>query len=141
MITALPLQQVRWALGVALFALTVAASACAGKAPPSLSPDGVRVWQANEVAVAIGSVQHAAIELNDAQICDRGGCRPILSEANTRAVVQNATSGLKALRAVPAGWKETGLTTIREIQSRLDDAGRTKLKSYLDAALAVINEL
>ena len=65
----------------------IGALGCASKAPPSLSPAGVVVWQANEVAVAIGLVQTGAINLNKVQVCDPTPCHPLLSDANTRIVV------------------------------------------------------
>ena len=96
---------------------------CARNAPSSLSPAGVRLYQANEVAVGLGTLQHAAIELNKVQRCDPAPCQPLLSDQNTRIVIEAVTDGLTTLRAVPDGWKATGLAVTQRIEGRLDAAG------------------
>lgn len=121
-----------------LVLLLMLAPACAGNAPPTLSPTGVRLWQANEAVVIIGTAQHAAIELNKVQVCDPMPCHPLLSDHNTGIVVDAATDALTTLRAVPTGWKATTQAAIERIKTRLDAAGLTKFTPYLTAASAAL---
>ncbi len=114
---------------------------CASHAPATLTPTGVVVWQANEVAVGVGLVQTAAINLNKVQVCDPLPCHPLLSDANTRVVVDAVTDGIQTLKAVPAGWKATGTTIVDRIDQRLDTAGQSKLKAYTAAVRAIIGGL
>lgn len=128
-------------LGVLLLCL----SGCAGNAPPSLTPAGVRIWQANEAVVAIGSVQHVAIALNGVQRCEAppndSVCAPVLSDANTRVVVNTVTAALKTIEAVPSGWKATATEALTQIGARLDAAGQSRLSAYLAAARAALAAL
>ena len=114
-------------------------TACAS-APPQLTPRQARIWQANEMAIAIGSVQSAAIGLNKIQQCTPL-CHPLLSDTNTRIVIEIARDGLQSLRAVPEGWKATGLAVAGRIRLRLDEAGRSKMAAYLTACTAIANRL
>ena len=67
----------------AVVCLTLALSLGCTHAPPSLSPAGARLYQANEVVVAIGTLQHAAIELNKVQVCPTPAtCHPLLIDAH-----------------------------------------------------------
>lgn len=113
---------------------------CAAKAPPSLSPAGVVTWQANESAVILGTVQHASIELNKVQRCEPA-CAPLLSDRNTGVVVDAVTDGLLTLRAVPQGWKATTSAALERMAVRLDEAGRAKLSTYLQAGRAALAAL
>ena len=116
---------------------------CAKNAPPTLSPNSIIIWQSNEVAVSLGSLQSVAIGLNRVQQCAGTPtvCHPLLSDDNTRVVVDAVTDGLTSLRAVPEGWKATGLAVVDRITLRLDDAGQSKLSAYLATAAAILNQL
>lgn len=118
-------------------ALALVGSACA-KTPPSLTPVGVKYFQANRGIVAIGTVQHVAIELNKVQICTPEPCHPLLSEANTRIVVDATTDTITTITATPEGWKPTLDTGLKRIEDRLDAAGKTELAAYLAAARAIL---
>ena len=120
---------------------------CASHIPPAtLSGVGVSAWYANEAVVAIGTLQHVAIELNKVIICDAPtatsnaipSCHPILSDANTRVVVDSVTVALNTMRAVPSGWVQTTVTALDQISNKLDQYGQVKLRPYLDAARIVI---
>jgi len=126
---------------VLVLALLLALPSCASRAPASLTPAGVLVWQANEVTVGLGTLQHVAIGLNEVQVCEPLPCRPLLSTNNTGIVVDAVTDGITALKKVPEGWRATGLAAVQRIETRLDAAGKTKLSSYLAAARAVIENL
>lgn len=119
--------------------------ACASNAPPSLTPAGVRIWQANEAVVALGTLQHVAIQLNGVQRCEAppndAVCAPVLSTQNTGVVVDAVTAALTTVRQVPSGWKPTALAALTQIEARLDAAGKTKLSAYVVAARTVIEAL
>jgi hypothetical protein len=124
-------------LGV-LLALTVA---CASKAPPSLSPADTRMWQANEAGVALGTIQRAAIDLNRIEACEPAPCRKLLSDTNTRAVIDVVVPALQTIRAVPDGWLATANAAVDQVTLRLDAAGKTKLRAYVEAARIILNQL
>jgi len=116
-----------------LILLVVVAAAC-GKNPPTLSPTGVRYYQADRGVVAIGTIQHVAIQLNQVQVCDPQPCHPLLSENNTRSVVDASTIALTTIRATPQGWKAALETALARIEERLDAAGKSELAAYIAAA-------
>lgn len=124
---------------VLLFALCLSLSACASKAPSSLSPAGVRIWQADQAVVALGTVQHVAIGLNAIQKCDPAPCHPLLSNANTGIVIDAVTDGVNTIKAIPSGWKATAMAALDRIAGRLDAAGQSDLAAYVEAARAVLN--
>lgn len=131
----------KFARQIALLGILVFAASCAKHAPPSLSPAGVKIWQANEVVVAIGTLQRAAIQLNGVQVCEPAPCHPLLSDHNTGVVVDSVTVALKTIDAAPGGWRVTATTAIDAIEQALDFTGRTKLRAYLEAARTIINSL
>ena len=109
-------------------------------APPNLPPESVVVWKANEAVVAVGTVQHVAIELNKVLICDPT-CHGVLSDKNTGIVVDAVRRILLTIQQVPNGWKQTALLGLDQIDAALDDAGKGKLKAYTAAARATIAAL
>jgi len=113
--------------------------ACGKPAPGSLSPAGVRIWQADQAVVALGETQRIAIGLNGVKVCDPAPCHPLLSDTNTRIVIDAVSDGIGTIHQVPAGWKATGLAALDRIVARLDAAGKTTLASYVDAARALLN--
>lgn len=122
--------------------LTLLLSMGCAKAPASLSPQGAAVFKANEAVVALGTLQHAAIELNALKTCDvQKVCTPVLSDANTRVVVDSVEAALKTIRAVPDGWKATAGTALQQIQLKLDQSGRLKISAYVTAARTVLDAL
>lgn len=101
-------------------------------APPSLSPAGARLYQANEVVVAIGTLQHAAIELNKVQVCPAPAtCHSLLIDANTKVVVDASTAALTTIKATPDGWKAAASALLTQVTARLDAAGKTQLAAYV----------
>lgn len=123
----------------ALVVVLLLAAACA-KAPATLTPVGVLSWQANQAVVAIGTVQHAAIQLNDIDRCDPT-CVPLLSDANTRLVVDISTAAFNTIRAVPSGWKATTLAALEQMAAGLDTSGRTTLAAYVQTARTIVEGL
>lgn len=114
------------------------------KAPPTLSPAGTQIWQANEAVVALGTLQHVAIELNALKVCaapPATTCSPVLSDANTRTVVDTVTAALLTIKQVPTGWKATATAALTQIEQRLDALGKAKVAAYVGAARTVVNSL
>lgn len=127
-----------------ILAALIILSACASKAPPQLEPGALPIWQANEIQIAFGALQRSAIALNAVTRCDTAQppvCMPLLSDANTRVVIDGTADVVKTLRAVPAGWKATALEGLDRITTRLDAAGKTKLASYLSVISSVAGSL
>ena len=123
---------------IALCLCLLALPSCA-KQPPNLPAADVLIWQANEVVVALGTAQHAAIQLNAVQVCPQPTvCHPLLSDANTRIVVDATTDALLTIKAVPNGWLATANAALKQIADRLDAEGRSKLSAYIAAVRAVI---
>lgn len=131
---------------VAFFFAVSLAEGCA-KAPPTLTPAGTRAYYANEAVVAIGTLQHAAIELNKVQVCGEPGtrtaatCHPLLSDANTSQVIDVVAVALKSLKTAPENWFTIANGALDQLGKVLDDTGRAKLKGYVEAARIVLNAL
>lgn len=109
-------------------------SGCAAKAPASLSPIGVRAWQANEAVLTLGQVQKTAIGLNAIQKCDNAAppvCGPILSDKNTRVVIDAVEAGVKSIQQLPSGWRASTTTALANVRAQLDTAGKTNLSAWL----------
>lgn len=123
-----------------LLVVVLLAVGCA-KAPPQLPAGDAVLFQANQAVVAIGTVQHAAIELNKVQVCPPAPCRPLLSDANTRIVIDNVASALTTIKQVPTGWRPTITAALTEIQNRLDADGKTRLAAYVQTANTIITSL
>ena len=144
-----------WLAWAALLLLLAASTpACAAHQPPiSLTGQGRTLWYANEVVVGLNTVQHTAIELNKIPICEPTTlaptldstapvvgqtCHPLLSEANTRAVVEGMTDARAVLRKTPEGWAAIATAALDRLQTRLDNAGQVKLLPYLQAVRFII---
>lgn len=127
-------------LSHALVLVVLVLQGCA-KAPPSLSPAGVRDYRANEAVLAIGQVQTAAIGLNGVSVCDPAPCHPLLSDANTRVVVSAVRAALLTIQQTPAGWKAATNTALDQIAAQLDAAGKGKFRAYIEAARVVLNAI
>jgi uncharacterized lipoprotein YajG len=119
-------------------------SGCAThKAPSSLSGPGVAAWQANEVVIALDAVMSTAIALNEIVQCDNNNqnCHQVLSEQNTRIIVQAIRGADMVIKSYPTGWSFVADTAISQIETYLDSSGRAKIAPYLEAAKVVIRTL
>lgn len=127
---------------MAPFLVILLATGCA-KPSPTLTPTGVRAYYADEAVVALGTLQHTVIELNGIKFCQPQPCTPVplVSTANTRKVIDVISPAIKTLRTAPADWQVTANTAIDEVGKVLDEAGRGKLRSYLEAAKLVLNAI
>lgn len=122
---------------LSVLACVLALSLSCSHPPVSLSPAGARLYQANEVVVAIGTLQHAAIELNKTQVCNPPPCHALLADANTRIVVDAVADGLTTIKATPDGWKAATSVLLDRITARLDAAGKTELAGYVQAVKTI----
>lgn len=74
--------------------MVLAASACAP--PPSIqTPEGKKIWTANEVVIRINEFQGAVIDASDL------GALPV---PTARTIVEWTTRSLRTIQAVPDGW-------------------------------------
>lgn len=115
--------------------------ACASHVPPTLTPAGVAVWRANQMVVALGTFQHAAIELNKTQVCDPAPCRPLLPDDQTRVVVDAVADALTVLAKTPEGWKAEMLTALDKVDAKLTAYGKDRLKAYTQMVRIVVQEV
>ena len=115
-------------------------SCAASRAPKSLTGIGVTAWQANEVVIALDAVMNSAIALNELTACDPT-CHPVLSEQNTRIVVQAIRGADVTIKQFPAGWNIVAATALDQVSTYIDDNGKAKLQPYLTAASAILKSL
>lgn len=114
---------------------------CAAHQAPASTPAGLALAKAKQVAVAIGTLQHAAIELNNTQTCNPTPCHAFLSDRDTAVVVDASTDALTALRAAPDGWLATADVALTRVESRLEAAGKAAFGPYLAGAHTTVNAL
>lgn len=120
--------------------ISILGGCAARKAPVSLTGAGVAAWQANEVVIALDAVMNTAIALNEIVQCNPD-CHQVLSEQNTRIVVQAVRGADITIKAYPNGWPVVAVTAIDQIETYLDTNGRNKIQPYLEAAKMVIKTL
>jgi hypothetical protein len=118
--------------------LAFSLSCSSNPVPASLSGPGVVAYRANQVGVSLGTVQHAAIELNKIQQCTPAPCHPLLSDANTKVVIDAVTDAVTTLKATPDGWQSTANTALTRIETRLDADGKQQIAAYLETVRTVM---
>ena len=123
-----------------LLVLALVTTACA-KVPPNYPAGADVILKARTAVVAIGTMQHAAIELNKIQVCPPQPCHPLLSDRNTGVVVDVSTDALKTLREVPDGWRATADAAVVRVEQRLDAGGKSQFNVYLEAARLAIKAI
>lgn len=112
------------------------------KTPPDVTPEMKTLYVANDAVVAIGTIQHAAIELNKQQVCDAVKvCKPLLNDANTRIVVDNAVTTLQIMGPNPTDWKAQAKKFLDAVEQRLDAAGNMSLLPYVNALKIILGVL
>ena len=113
--------------------MIIALVGCARPQPdPVLTPGTVRAWQANQAVIALGDVQRTAITYHSAAM---------LSEANTRVVVEAVTPALERIKAAPPSWKPVGLGALTTIDKGLDGNGRERMDVHVAKARSTLNGL
>jgi hypothetical protein len=103
-------------------------------APPTLSPTGAAAFQATRVVKALDVLQDFAIAA-EAQ-------NPkLLSTANTRKVIDVVAVSVRAIGAVPTGWKPTVLAALDQLQRDILPAEWQRLLPYISLVRSVIEVL
>lgn len=128
---------------ILLSLLVVGFVGCAGNRPPNLTPEQLALYRADDALVAIGTVQHAAIELNKIKTCTSATppvCTPtIMSDRNTGIIVDAVADAVPVIVATPEGWRAAVSALLERVQSRLDAAGLTRVRPYLDVLRLLVN--
>lgn len=125
---------VTFAIGTAIGATGCASFNRADPIPSSLTGIARTVYRADEVGVLLGSVQHAAIELNKITECDaEAKCTALLSDRNRRVIVNVITPTLVAMDALPSGYLTLTQSAIEQINAQLDSEGRDRMRPYFVA--------
>lgn len=122
--------------------LLVGLVGCAHR-PPNLTPAQLALYRADDALVAIGIVQNAAIQLNKIKTCS-GDMPPVctstvMSDRNTRIVVDAVADAVPVILATPEGWRSATLVLIERVEARLDAAGLTRVRPYLEALRVLVN--
>jgi hypothetical protein len=107
-------------------------SASCTKAPPNLTPKGKAAFQKLAVLKDLDLLRDIAIAAND---------NGVLSEADTRKVVQYHKSTVLIMQASDLGWKaavEQGLT---ELKTNLTSPGAQRLLPYITLITTVLVEV
>jgi hypothetical protein len=82
------------------------------KPPPNLTPEATAAFHATRVVKALDLVMDTAIAA-EAQT------PKVLSTAHTRTVVEFHQMAVRAIHAVPGGWKPTVSAALNELQAKL----------------------
>ena len=108
--------------------LILAVVAC--HAPVTITtPQGQIAYTADQIAVRVGELQNAAIQANAT-----GG----LSTANTRIVVEFATTVAPILKATPSGWQTTVATAWTQAKKQLAPVTNVAVVSAMSAVDLVL---
>lgn len=112
--------------------LFLSTSSCASN--PNVPPQIAQLQMVDEAVIAVGTLQHAVIELNKIQTGEPP--HPLVSDTDTRTVVDAVADALTVLKQAPAGWRATVQTLITRVEGRLSADARRRASPYL-AALRV----
>jgi hypothetical protein len=118
---------------VALLTSTVPAGGCA-KAPPNLSPVGVRAFHATRAVQVLDLVRDTAIAAEAAT-------PQLLSTESTRAVVTWHRAAVAAAGATPAGWQASVLAGLENVERALKPDEQQVLRPYLVLAKSILREV
>ena len=113
-----------------VLALVLAAPSCA-KAPPTLSPTGAATFQATRVVKALDVLQDFAIAA-EAQT------PKLLTTAHTRTVIDFVAVSVKAIGAVPGGWKPTVVAALAQLQKDVLPDEWARLLPYIGLVQSLI---
>lgn len=117
-----------------LVVLALLSSACAVKAPPTLSPAGAAAFQATRVVRALDVLQDFAIAA-EAQ-------NPkLLSTDNTRKVVNFVGASVKLIDAVPGGWRPTVYAGLAQLEHDLPPPAWARIAPYVQLLKVLIAEV
>lgn len=128
-----------------LAALTLAAALfvtvdCGGVKPPAapdtsqLSVKGLADYKKGQIVKALDSLRDAAINSNKVSI-------ELLSDKNTRTVVDAHTSAIHVIQASDAGWSGAVQKALDESLTSLSPAEKANLQPYFDMLKTLLKEI
>jgi hypothetical protein len=112
--------------------LAIGLTSCA-KTPPNLTPQATVAFKATQVVKALDLLRDTAITANEQK-------PPVLTEDQTRKVVQYHQMALKVIQVSPVGWQQTVLVGLDELSVQLG-AGRPTLVPYMQLIKTVLIEV
>lgn len=118
---------------VLVVAALLAVAACA-KAPPSLSPVGVRAFHATR-AVAVLDV------VRDTAVAAEAATPRLLSTDSARLVVQWHRAAVAAAGATPSGWEATVLSGLDGVERNLTPEEQNVLRPYFSLVKSILREV
>lgn len=121
--------KLRASLAALVVSLAVVSS-CA-KVPPTLTPVGVKAFQATQAVHVLDLVRDTAIAAEAAQ-------PQLLSTETTRKVVQWHRVAVALAGQTPAGWEATVLSGLTEVERALKPGEREVLAPYLALAKTIL---
>lgn len=118
---------------IALLTSTILTGACA-KAPPTLSPAGVRAFNTARVVKALDVLRDTAISAN-AQV------PPLVSTDTTRKVVLYHQATLKTIQALETGWQAAVRAGLDSVVQTLPPNEQAILGPYAVLISAILAEV
>jgi hypothetical protein len=118
---------------VFLVALALVVADCA-KAPPSLSPVGVRAFHASRVVEVLDLVR-------DVAIAAEAVTPKLLSTDKTRLIVEWHRTTVASAGALVSGWQAGALAGLESWVGQLNDAELAVVRPYVILARAIIAEV
>lgn len=107
----------------------VLATHCAGKASPTLSPEGRQQLIELQVVTALTDTQDGVIAAN---------AQAWLSDEDTRIIVTGIQVALVTIEAAPGGARAMALAALDRIQAGIPAGDLPKVRPYLDSARAMV---
>lgn len=121
-------------LAILIVALASFSIADCAHPPPTLSPVGVRAFNATRAVAILDVVRDTAIAAEAA--------RPqLLSTASTRAVVDWHRAAVAAAGATPQGWQAAVLASLDGVERTLAPAEKTVLAPYFVLVRTILREV
>jgi hypothetical protein len=130
----------RRSLSYALLAFTFLFVSCGGNTPPqsdptrNLSAPGKAAYQATKVVKALDVLRDIAVD------AERQTPK-LLSTDNTRKVVRYHESAVKAIGAVPGGWKPLVQSGLDELSKQIPPGEWAQLEPFAKLVFAVLQEV
>lgn len=107
-------------------------TACSGNLGPNVDPRVPVALGVKEAVIAVGTIQHTAIELN------RAGLVP---DRDVR-VIGNAVKSIDStLGTLPQGWQAVVNSGLDEMLKQLDEPTKLRIAPYVEIAKLVIARL
>jgi len=115
-----------------LLLLLISIAACTPKVAPSTDARTIAALKVKEVVIAIGTIQHAAIEFNK---------QGVINNEATEYTIDYIKSALNVIKTTPNGWRLTVVKILDELEGKLNANAKDKLSPYIDIAKILILRL